>query len=458
MGGTSRLWGGQLVEFLPADFKQRAGVSGSGWPICYEDIAPYYRPTYLNLGIPSSVLNDDDVLKSVGARRPDMGPELEMFLSRWMRTPNVAELFASQIDSDPKLLVLTNHTAMGFRGTGNSISALRVAGKDGKQTWIDGRTFILAAGTIENARLLLATAQDPDWTAPWRDNQNLGLYFQDHLGLRLGTFHPTNKKEFFGVFANIVLGKSKFQPKIRMRSEVLERRQTFHLHGIFAFESAASEHMLFLKQFLRAALYGGKLTGFQDVLRKGIGVVRFLFPLIWKYILDHRVFVPSTSKTTLLLQGEQAPIPESRLTIENSVRDAHGLPRVVLDWQVRGDELEAIRDFSLIIRDALSNAGFGELKIEEDLLTLNPAFLNRAGDTYHQAGGTVMGSSERDGVVDTNLRVFSTENLYVGGASIFRTSSGSNVTFTALTFATRLADHLTGVSSISCETEATAAR
>jgi len=54
VGGTSSLWGGQLVEFLPADFVRRAGVAGSGWPICYETIASYYKPTYLNLGIPGS--------------------------------------------------------------------------------------------------------------------------------------------------------------------------------------------------------------------------------------------------------------------------------------------------------------------------------------------------------------------------------------------------------------------
>ena len=448
VGGTSSLWGGQLVEFLPADFKKRSGVEGSGWPIGYEDIAPYYRPTYLNFGIPSSVIHDDDVLRSLGTRKPDLGPELEMFLTRWMRTPNFAQLFADQIQSDPKLVVLTGHTAVGFRGTGNALRAVRVANSHGKQTWIEGGTFILAAGTIENARLLLATAQSPDWPAPWRDNKNLGLYFQDHLGIRLGTFHPSNKKEFFGLFANIVQGKNKFQPKIRLRSEVLERRHTFNLQGIFAFESEASEHLLFLKQFLRAALYSGKLTGFRDVMRKGTGVIRFLFPLMWKYIRDHRVFVPSTAKTTLVLQGEQAPIPESRLTIDSTIKDGYGLPRIVLDWRVRGNELEPIRAFSLQIREALLNAELGELKIDENLLDLDPTFLNDAGDTYHQAGGAVMGSSAHDGVVDTNLRVFSTENLYVAGASVFRTSSGANVTFTALAFTTRLADHLTGVSSI----------
>jgi len=47
-------------------------------------------------------------------------------------------------------------------------------------------------------------------------------------------------------------------------------------------------------------------------------------------------------------------------------------------------------------------------------------------------------------VVDRNLKVFGTENFYVGGASTFRTVSNANTTFTALAFTTRLVHHLCG--------------
>jgi len=53
-----------------------------------------------------------------------------------------------------------------------------------------------------------------------------------------------------------------------------------------------------------------------------------------------------------------------------------------------------------------------------------------------------MGTSESDGVVDSDLRVFGTDNLYVAGASTFRTASNANTTFTALALGTRLVDHL----------------
>ncbi len=444
IGGTSSLWGGQLVEFLPIDFAGRDWLSGSKWPIRYEEIAPYYAPTYVNLGISPKLIRDEDVWRGVKTRRPDLGPEFEVFFTRWMGTPNVAELFDKQIQSDPGFVVLALHTATGFRGTGSRIEAVRVVDSRNQAYWIEGDHFLLAAGTIENARLLLHAAKDRTWPAPWSDNQNVGSYFQDHLGGRLGAFVPADKRTFFRTFANIGYAAHKFQPKVRMRNEAQARYRIYGTQVVFAFESEFSEHIVFLKQFLRAALYNRKFTGVGRVLRNGPTSIGLLFPLMWKYVWDHRVFVPSSARIFLVTQAEHAPRPDSRVSVDYSVTDAAGLPRVVLDWRINGDELASFRDFALKIRDAFLSAGIGELKIDPDLLALKQAFLDRLGDTYHQAGGAVMGNSERDGVVDKDLLVFGTQNLYVGGASVFRTTSNANVTFTALALATRLADHLTG--------------
>ncbi len=352
--------------------------------------------------------------------------------------------------------MLVGHTAVAFRGTGSRLKAVRVVDNQGQSHWIECDTFLLAAGTIENARLLLHTAQDSAWPALWRGNDNVGRYFQDHLGGKFGSFHPVDKKAFFRVFANAIHGGYKFQPKIRMKCPAQERERIYNVQGIFAFESEVSEHLVFLKQFLKAALYSRKLTGVRDVFRKGLGAIRFLVPLMWKYVWDHRVFVPTTAKTTLGVQAEHASLRESRITVDYSVTDPAGLPRVILDWRVQGDEIASIREFAIQVADALRAAGMGELKIDEDLLALNPAYLEKMGDTYHQAGGAIMAASVEAGVVDSNLCVFETDNLYVGGASIFPTASNANVTFTALAFVTRWVDHLTGASGVDKEPAAEA--
>jgi choline dehydrogenase-like flavoprotein len=166
-------------------------------------------------------------------------------------------------------------------------------------------------------------------------------------------------------------------------------------------------------------------------------------PLMWKYVWDHRIFVPSTAKVLMHVQAEHAPMAESAIRIDPAATDAYGLPRVILDWRLRGDELPSLRSFAMQIQQALAANEVGQLKIEDDLLSMNPRFLEKLGDTYHQAGGTNMAESAADGVVDKNLLVFGSDNLYVAGAGVFPTTSNANTTFTALTFTTRLVDHLT---------------
>ena len=442
LGGTTNLWGGQLVEFQPIDFAGRDWLPGSKWPVSYEEIAPYYRPTYLNLGMPPQLLNDEDVWRGISCTPPDLGPEFEVFFTRWLGIPNFAEMFAKQIQHDARLSVLAGHTVAGFHGSGSRVEAVRLVDSKGQSHSIEGSTIILAAGTIENARLLLHGAQEPGWQAPWSENPNVGRYFQDHLGGTIASFHPTDKRGFFRMFSNVVYAGHKFQPKIRLRNQVQTQQQLYNTQVFFAFESAVSEHMVYLKQFLRAALYNRKLTGIGDLFRNSFGMARYLVPLMWKYAWDHRVFVPRSAKIQMHVQAEHAPRAESRITIDRSSVDAYGLPRVVLDWRLAGNELVSLRSSAVQIRDALQSAGIGELEIDGDLLALNPSFLARMGDTYHQAGGTNMATSERDGVVDRNLRVFGTENLYVAGASVFPTTSNANTTFTALALTTRLVDYL----------------
>ena len=49
-----------------------------------------------------------------------------------------------------------------------------------------------------------------------------------------------------------------------------------------------------------------------------------------------------------------------------------------------------------------------------------------------------MGWSTRDGVVDSNLRVFGTSNLFIVGAATFRSTGFANPTLTGVALALRL--------------------
>lgn len=442
LGGATNLWGGQLVEFQPIDFVGRDWLPDSKWPVSYEEIRPYYPRTYENLGLEQKVQEDRRVFEHFLGSQPSFQEGLEIFLTRWLRIPSFSVLYSAQIRASKDLLVLLNHTTVGFVGDGSRIAAVRVADSTGQLHEVKGDCFILAAGTIEIARLLLHAAASGDWECPWRGNHNVGAYFQDHLGGVIASVRPTDRRRFFEIFSNIVWEGNKYQPKVRLTNEALEESHFLNVQAVFSFDSSISENMVYLKQFLKAAIYSRKISGVGDFLRNLRGCGTYLVPLMWKYVVDKRVFVPGTSKISLIVQSEQTPLVESRIRIDATRTDSSGLPKVILDWRLGSLELESIRNFALRCRGALEAAGLARLEVPDDLMNLEPRFLETLHDTYHQSGGARMGFSAQDGVVDRNLRVFGTDNLYVAGAAVFRTNSNANTTFTALAFVTRLVDHL----------------
>jgi choline dehydrogenase-like flavoprotein len=443
LGGTSNLWGGQLVEFQPIDFIGREWLSDSKWPVTYEEVAAYHRQTYENLGIGPEFQDDSAVLKQAGVSDPKFNNGLELFLTRWLKIPSMAVAYAEEIRSSERLKVLLEHSVTGFEFEGGTISGVRIVGPKGGQQILRGRTFILACGTFEITRLLLHVASSDCGMCPWGNNRNIGRYFQDHLIGRVASVEIHDRKRFFNTFSTIVRAGQKFQPKLRLQDAALRSERILNLYGMMAFESSVSENLVYLKQFLKAAIFSRRIDGLSDLFRNLLACWKHLLPLMWKYVVANRVFVPSTSKVSLHIQSEQPAMPESRISIDLQVMDHLGMPKVILDWRTGSEELPSILDFARRVDGAFRESGMAELRIEEGLENGDEAFLDTLRDNYHQVGGARMGFSEEDGVVDRDLKVFGTDNLYVVGASTFRTSGNANTTFTALTLATRLVEQLT---------------
>lgn len=442
LGGTSNLWGGQLVEFQRADFAGRDWIPDSKWPVTYEEVSSYYKPTYKNLGLDETTLDDREVFRKVKTPPPAFPDGVELFLTRWLKIPSMAGAFRTELVESQKAITLLNHVVTGFEGTGEKITAVKVTGTDGRSHRLSGNHFILAAGTIETVRLMLHAASSPDWACPWRENPNLGRYFQDHIGGRVAAVHPLDKDRFFDLFSSIVLGGSKFQPKLRLKNETLEQDRVMNMHAMLHFESSVGENLVFLKQFLKAAVFSRKVSNLGQLIPNLIACGTHLPPLMWRYIVQNRVFVPSGSKISFILQSEQTPLADSRITVDEAHRDRFGLPKVALNWKLGMEELPSMWEFTDRCSRALRETGLAELRLVDGMAKRDPAFINSLRDNYHHVGGARMGSTAADGVVDSKLRVFGTDNLYVLGASTFRTASNANTTFVAMSFATRLAEEL----------------
>jgi choline dehydrogenase-like flavoprotein len=143
------------------------------------------------------------------------------------------------------------------------------------------------------------------------------------------------------------------------------------------------------------------------------------------------------SVLALRAQGEQAPNPDSRVTL-GTRRDRFGLPVARIDWRPASSDRASIRASQEVIDEALRAAGLGhvELMLGDER---PPALLE---GNFHHLGATRMHPDPAMGVVDADCRVHGVRNLYVAGSSVFPTYGCSNPTLTVVALALRLADHL----------------
>lgn len=447
LGGTSNLWGGQLTGFVPSDFEARAGVSDAPWPISYEDLLPWYEAVARELRL-ADVLDEStpQAHKLFGNQYPDI-PGFTLFLTRWLKEPALARYFSERLQNAPGLTVLlhAHATGLALAPEGDRVNSVRVARADGTSTAIHGKRFVLANGTIEIARLLLACAAEQP-QAPWAGNPWVGAGFQDHLEMRGGRVHLLDKPRFLRTFQNIVLAGHKYQPKLRLNTDAVTAGAdpALNVTGYFAFESSIGEHLQHLKVMVKSLRRGGlSHQGLGDMLRHLRGMGSAWVPMIVQYLRHHRIYNPADRGVWLVMHAEQVPRNDSRITLDPQRKDRFGMPLATLDWRIGGQpEVRAMAAFVRRVGESLQAAGLARVEIDALLDAEDARALDRATDTYHQCGGARMGHHARDGVVDSELRVFGTRNLYVAGAAVFRTSSYANPTFTALALTARLADRL----------------
>jgi choline dehydrogenase-like flavoprotein len=194
--------------------------------------------------------------------------------------------------------------------------------------------------------------------------------------------------------------------------------------------------------FLRSVVDGRLPPNWWKLPGHAVTLSKVAFPLAYRYFQSNRTFHPSNSAVLFRVTSEQLPVRESRIMLRTE-RDALDMPLVDVNWKVDGSELETIAFFAERVRGALRDADVAELSLDPKLEARDPAFLADAADTYHQMGGSRMGKNAADGVVDSDLRVYGSKNLYVAGAAVIPSSGFANCTLTAISLGLRLCDHVT---------------
>lgn len=441
LGGTTTFWGGQVVPLGEIVFENRPWVTDAEWPITNDEIYPYHLKAYELIGLKKVELDDRKIWQKIGID-PDLGPDMEMLLSRWTPRRNFARHFKKEVEGSNNLqtFIHANVTEFLLDGRGHRIVGVVARSFNGKRITVSADSVVLACGTIEITRLLLQPSGGAS-PYPWQANSWIGRGFIDHVDSLAGTVKILDQNIFHKMFDSIVIDKFRYFPRIHLRSETQKNENALDIAAHFKFDSITFQHLVNIKMFIWSIIDGKVPADIWKFPIHILAVMKIALPIALRYFIDHRLYKPAGGTVYLQLTSEQIPNPASSIRLVDE-KDELGMRRVEVDWKFDGREIKTFAIFSRLIRDALRDRGIAEITLDPDLESESPAYFDRVFDGNHHMSTTRIGKTADEGVVDSDLRVHGTENLYVAGAAVFPTSGFANSTLTAIALGLRLCDHL----------------
>src|SRR5205085_2525007 len=155
--------------------------------------------------------------------QPSLGAGLETFFTRWCPQPNFAKLHRRFLEKHPDLTIYVHANVCGFvlSESGDTLKGVLCKTMEGKEFQFGAECFVLCAGGIETARLLLQPLKDGS-TPAWNRWDNIGRYFQDHIAVSVGRLFPEDPHRFHLWFDSIFLQGLLYVPKIKLSARLQE--------------------------------------------------------------------------------------------------------------------------------------------------------------------------------------------------------------------------------------------
>lgn len=440
-GGSSLRWGGGVFPFRPIDFESRDWVPGSGWPVGLSDIESYYPALFEAFGL-NGLPYDAQFLNHVEDEFPEFDRSKFVFrFAKWapFDKRNIAQTVGREIATRKNLSVLkeSNVVAIELDPSGKTVDHLVVARPDGSRFAVRARHFVLCGGGIEVPRLLLAsTSVNPRGVG--NDRDVVGRYYQDHFSVFAGVAVPNDRKAFLSWAEPYFRNKVRHSLKIELADEAQRSERVLNGHAHFVFFAPEDSGFNYVRSRLRNRQAGSGQVA-KVSLPTLIGDIADLGRLAVHAKLNQRRGAPKRCELRVLMDLEQAPNPESRITLTDK-RDAFGMPRIRLDWRAGELEHKTLQTLIRLFDGEWKRLGLGRVDWKPQVST--DEWTTLMADAFHHSGATRMGTDPATSVVDPDLRVHGVDNLSIASASVLPTNSGSGPTMTMLALALRLKDRL----------------
>jgi choline dehydrogenase-like flavoprotein len=447
LGGKTNIWGRLALRLSDYDFKAKSHDGyGDDWPISYNDVAPYYDRVDRYLGISGHKENLPHLPDSL-FQRPNKLNAAEVMLRRKLApmgrvlTPYRAGVTTDGVkhnkyrskcfgrgacnrraggcdihaafDSPTGLIypaMDTGNLALRTNSTAHEVLVDKNTGRARGVAFVDSVTHksyvakakvvILAASTLESARLLLLSKSRQHPNGIGNSSDHVGHNFCEHV---MGPGMTGLVKELVGKPHTIEDGRPGgfYIPRFRNLSD----RQNGFIRG-YGYEGNSGQSMF--------PWHTGR-PGFGAQYKKDVR--------------DH-----AGAFINIGAFGEVLPRYESQVSIDPEVKDAWGIPVLRFNYKFSDNERKMGEDMVASAREMFDAAGIEVIGVDRELLT--------EGWSIHELGTARMGADPKTSVLNQFQQSHDVRNLFVVDGSSHVSASCQNPTWTIMALAWRSCDHL----------------
>jgi choline dehydrogenase-like flavoprotein len=438
-GGSSLRWGGQLLAM---------SRDAAAWPVGAEELRPFVAETERLMEVDALPFETDAFFADAYAARPALLAQMcgvDARVSKWMgfSRRNLAASLGRDlmVDARARVYLHAQVTELLLAPSRARLEAVIVRTAAGACVRFEAEQVVLAAGTVETARLLLAS-RSVAAEGVGNAHDQVGRNFHDHVTLPVATFTGAARERVLREIRPWVFGETLHSVKLEASRALRERLGMNSVLAHVVMEEPEGSGVAVVRELLTAVQRGELGAAMATRARWIPGAALEAVRLGWEAKVRHRRFVSARALVKLHLNVAQDAPSRSRIMLGEE-KDAYGLPQAVVDWRVSLRELDSLRGYAEYLKGQLEAAGLVGLEWLPELF-VQDAPLPGLEDARHAMGGACMGVDPRTSVVDAEMRVHGVENLSVAGAATFPDGSPQLPSLTMMALALRLADRLAG--------------
>lgn len=477
LGGSTIAWAGKSAPITEDEMTPPATVPGAPWPIGIAALAPYLQQAAqrLNLG-PGPY--DAGLWAELGVDTPRdplaRGPfrtQFWKFARSRLNASTIMRVGEGIMDAPPpgvRVLTEATVTALRTNAAGDRFVGAAVQSLAGRTATIMAPFCVLAAGAIENPRLLLLSG-NREGPGLGNGGDAVGRYLVDHPTTVIGRFDVSDAARVYAQFGlrgwrrdgavHVCAQGVSFDPAWRAREGVpsgavyVGQRPAADdpfaaLRRLRRGKSTAvgKDALMVLQNSWRLALGGAMRAAERGYIPAAItapvaGLALRILPNQVALAFQGGGVPRKLQDLWLEATTEQYPDPENRVRLAAET-DPFDLPLPEIRWNPGPVARKTLLRLGQELWTVMSaHPAFPRPRMEPWVLA-GDADAATVIDLGHPMGTTRMSDDPATGVVDRNCRVHGVQGLYVAGGSVLPGSGHGNPTLTILAVALRLADHL----------------